>query len=403
MFVMNSIAHCCVTIAMVALCAGAGEDDAPLREVDRLTQLIREGGESAVRARAEVRNAMEKYFRAELIPLHAYALPFAKGRWKVTQGNSTVHSHSGVNQFSWDFELVDTAGLLHPLGFRSAERPKETYAYAKPIHAVAAGRVWLRGGALDGPGESNIIVIHHGDGTRAIYDHIRPDGFAVEASDQARRGQLIGYVGHSGVTYPHIHFSVRTDKLDSWTLPIRFERYFLFDPSTGRVDEVRNGVPLAGQIIAATAQEARRPSVPEEEPPRIPEEAKIFFHRRYCYFSHELDWMTARTVCARLGGQLVTITSHPEDRFVAGLLPRMGKFDRCWIGLTEAGHAGRWTWVTGEPFEYHNWADRQPDNMGGNQHHAQIGFAGKKRWSDGNGDTRHPFVCEWDSDAARRE
>src|SRR5262249_13112254 len=35
-----------------------------------------------------------------------------------------------------------------------------------------------------------------------------------------------------------------------------------------------------------------------------------------------------------------------------------------WIGLTDQGRAGNWTWMTGEPFAYSNWAAGEPNNPG---------------------------------------
>ncbi|MCP4247768.1 MAG: peptidoglycan DD-metalloendopeptidase family protein [bacterium] len=362
-----------------------------------LEEVVRRGNSvEQSMARSEIRRTMETFLAKRNLSTPSLSLPFVRGRWKITQGNSTEYSHSGKNQFSWDFELVDLDGFRHPLGVGPTEHPRENYSYGQPIYAARAGRVWIQDGGQDGGAKSNLIVIHHGDGTRAIYDHIRPGGFECKTGDTVEHGERIGFVGYTGVSYPHLHFSVRRSKLDDWTLPVRFTSYYLIDPKSRRVVEARNGAPLEGQIIAATQHEATGPSVPTWESSGAPDDASLFRGHSYRYYGHKLDWGSARRVCERLGGHLVTITSRREDGFVAGLVPELGRFDRCWIGLSDAERHGVWRWVTGEPFQYADWGKRQPDNMGGSQHSGQIGFNGHKQWSDGDGSGKHPFVCEWE-------
>lgn len=367
--------------------------------VTHLEEVIQRGGAvEQSRARAEIRRTMEAFFAKRKLFTPSFALPIKRGRWMITQGNSTANSHSGKIQFSWDFELVDDDGFRHPLGLGPTARPRENYSYGQPIHAARAGRVWIQSGGQDGGAKSNLIVIHHGDGTRAIYDHLRPDGIECKTGDTVETGQRIALVGYTGVSYPHLHFSVRCSRLDDWTLPIRFTSYYVIDPESRDAEEVRDGAPLEGQIIAATQHEAADPSVPTRESLGIPSDASNFRGHRYKYYDHKLDWGSAKRVCERLGGHLVAIASRREDAFVATLVPMIGKFERCWIGLSDEKRDGVWRWVTGEPFRYANWGKRQPDNMGGQQHFGQIGFDGHEQWSDGDGSGKHPFVCEWESE-----
>ena len=74
-----------------------------------------------------------------------------------------------------------------------------------PIHATAAGVVESAEG--DG-GYGRMVAINHGHGVVTMYGHM--SGFAVTAGQHVARGQVIGYVGHSGrTTGNHVHYEVR--------------------------------------------------------------------------------------------------------------------------------------------------------------------------------------------------
>ncbi len=74
-----------------------------------------------------------------------------------------------------------------------------------PIIAAASGEI-LQAGYLGGYG--NAILVYHGGGLSTLYGHL--SGFAVEAGQKVKQGQIIGYVGSTGfATGPHLHFEVR--------------------------------------------------------------------------------------------------------------------------------------------------------------------------------------------------
>src|SRR5207244_13313636 len=77
--------------------------------------------------------------------------------------------------------------------------------YGTPIHAAADGVV-MSAGALGGYG--NATVIDHGNGLATLYAH--QSGMLVAPGQRVSRGQVIGYVGCTGLcTGPHLHFEVR--------------------------------------------------------------------------------------------------------------------------------------------------------------------------------------------------
>lgn len=74
-----------------------------------------------------------------------------------------------------------------------------------PVRVTADGVV-KSAGMVNGYGRE--VVVDHGHGVETCYAHM--SGFAVIAGQTVVRGQVIGYVGHSGrVTGPHLHYEVR--------------------------------------------------------------------------------------------------------------------------------------------------------------------------------------------------
>ncbi|MDQ2835647.1 MAG: M23 family metallopeptidase [Acidobacteriota bacterium] len=74
-----------------------------------------------------------------------------------------------------------------------------------PIRATGDGTVIK---AEMGNGYGREVILDHGHGVETLYGHM--SGFAVVAGETVVRGQVIGYVGHSGrTTGSHLHYEVR--------------------------------------------------------------------------------------------------------------------------------------------------------------------------------------------------
>jgi len=79
--------------------------------------------------------------------------------------------------------------------------------YGAPIAAADTGLVIFAGRRR---GYGNTVMIDHGSGIVTVYAHIRDGGIVVHQGQLVRRGQLIAYVGSTGLsTGPHLHFEVR--------------------------------------------------------------------------------------------------------------------------------------------------------------------------------------------------
>jgi murein DD-endopeptidase MepM/ murein hydrolase activator NlpD len=74
-----------------------------------------------------------------------------------------------------------------------------------PVHAPADGRVVKSG---PGTGYGREIEIDHGNGVVTLYGHL--SAYNVRVGEQVVKGQVIGYVGHSGrTTGSHLHYEVQ--------------------------------------------------------------------------------------------------------------------------------------------------------------------------------------------------
>lgn len=128
----------------------------------------------------------------------------------------------------------------------------------------------------------------------------------------------------------------------------------------------------------------------------IPPDA-VEFNGHY-YYLYDLDtvttWEEAKEYCESQGGYLATITSQEEDEFLYSYITDMG-LDSVLFGLSDIDQENVWTWVTGEPFSYENWAPREPNHQGGYEHYGMYYEKNKDgTWNDGSGKTC-PFLCEW--------
>ena len=110
----------------------------------------------------------------------------------------------------------------------------------------------------------------------------------------------------------------------------------------------------------------------------------------------DLTWSEAQAHCGMDGGKLARIDSAEENAFVKTL----PWFRRSWIGLSEAGHEGRWYWADATGAEladstikdknvFENWAWPQPDGDGDC---GEIFWGGT--WNDRSCSNTQAFLCE---------
>jgi murein DD-endopeptidase MepM/ murein hydrolase activator NlpD len=100
--------------------------------------------------------------------------------------------------FGWRTHPIYKTPEFHPgMDFAAPEGTE--------IHATGDGIITRADDGAQGYG--NHVVVDHGYGYETLYGHMLR--FVVHVGQQVKRGQLIGYVGSTGLsTAPHVHYEV---------------------------------------------------------------------------------------------------------------------------------------------------------------------------------------------------
>ena len=106
--------------------------------------------------------------------------------------------HSITSDFGWRTHPIYKTQQFHPgMDFASEQ--------GTPIYSTGDGLIETADNMAQGYG--NHVVINHGFGYQTLYGHMSK--IAVHANQKVNRGQLIGYVGSTGLsTGPHLHYEV---------------------------------------------------------------------------------------------------------------------------------------------------------------------------------------------------
>jgi len=101
---------------------------------------------------------------------------------------------------------------------------------------------------------------------------------------------------------------------------------------------------------------------------RHPPDAKRFGNHWYKVLDGDISWHEAKERCEAMGGYLACVNNRMENNFLAKLSAARIR----WLGGTDKDREGTWQWVSGEPFRFTAWADKQPDNGRGDEHYLVI-------------------------------
>ena len=128
-------------------------------------------------------------------------------------GNSSSGGSSNVTVGSSWLVPCSYRMVSSPFGFRESPTTGASKYHQGVDLAAPAGTpiIASRGGTVTVAGYSNsagyYVTINHGDGFSSIYMHMT--NYVVSAGQSVSQGQLIGYVGSTGLsTGPHLHFGI---------------------------------------------------------------------------------------------------------------------------------------------------------------------------------------------------
>ena len=123
---------------------------------------------------------------------------------------------------------------------------------------------------------------------------------------------------------------------------------------------------------------------------------------QYQIFYDKVTWEEAKAACEAKGGHLATITSEEEQK---KLNLYNGGNHNLWIGGYKNAE-GQWCWVTGEPWEYENWGDGEPNNSSNVVADENCVAMWPEKWNDlANSNTYEQggYICEWEASDVAEE
>ncbi|NEB12134.1 M23 family metallopeptidase [Streptomyces coelicoflavus] len=198
--------------------------------------------------------------------------PPVTGRWSALNSPADRTPSHGIHAYGQTF-AIDLVAEPEPgarPGFRAlwpvARRPRDFPAFGAPLLAVADGTVVraddgqrdhlsrtslpallylmvVEGSVREMAGVRRIVgnhlILDLGDGTHALYAHVRRGSFTVREGDRVRAGQVLARCGNTGnSTEPHVHFQLMDGPDPDTARGVPFTWHGIGVPRNGEVFEV---------------------------------------------------------------------------------------------------------------------------------------------------------------------
>jgi hypothetical protein len=115
----------------------------------------------------------------------------------------------------------------------------------------------------------------------------------------------------------------------------------------------------------------------------------------YLVVKSVLTWTAAEADAASRGGHLTDIQNGEENEVVFQLMQLARLQDQAWIGLTDEGHVGTWTWINGAPATYLRWRYGEPNNPDIERYVEMYG----REWNNlGSNDLQGAYIMKYTQD-----
>ena len=102
-------------------------------------------------------------------------------------------------------------------------------------------------------------------------------------------------------------------------------------------------------------------------------------NHRGSYNVQKVTYSEAYNIARAQNAHLATVASKEENEVLKNMFKKFG-YHGAWLGGTDKGHEGIWTWVTGESFGFNEWASGEPNNDGAEDY---LGFTDSGyKWND---------------------
>lgn len=120
----------------------------------------------------------------------------------------------------------------------------------------------------------------------------------------------------------------------------------------------------------------------------IPDKDELRGISKYEYIKGDFTWKLAKSDAISKGGYLASISSKSENEKVS----KESDKNNAWIGGFDDTYEGRWSWISGDPFKYKNWAKNRPNSKDNNDDFLEIQKDGK--WNDTHNKVKQGYILE---------
>ncbi|XP_005387016.1 PREDICTED: macrophage mannose receptor 1 [Chinchilla lanigera] len=150
------------------------------------------------------------------------------------------------------------------------------------------------------------------------------------------------------------------------------------------------------------AEGVTRPPEPTTTPePKCPEDWGTTTKTSSCFKlfakgKHEKKtWFESRDFCRALGGELAAIKNKDELQAIWRLITSTRSYhETFWLGLTYGGSSEGFTWSSGSPVIYENWAYGEPNNYNNVEYCGEMKGDPSMNWNDINCEHLNNWICQ---------